>query len=356
MRLLSILFTLSLVTSTNLAQSAEEQSILSYLTPEERREAGEKYYLTETLSLTGLVELETGYAWTKTFDQAPSDRVYEQLFVLQTALDWSPTPWASLEIVYEYDSQERRHLIDEFLATIEPKEDISLEFGRLFVPFGEYFSHFISGPAIELGEIRGYGIVTSIQATESLELSGFLYEGRAGEFGADPLIDLDWGLAMELQLSASITLGASYVSDLGDTEEDLLADTNFEFTRRTPAISSFVRLVQGRFDVTFEYLTALRSFRELESQVNRPSGWNLEIGYQLSDVLETAFRLEYNQEIVDAPQFGTGVACSWRITDHLTLAAEYLHGEYQRGISRDFRENDIRSSEEIRAQLIFTGF
>ena len=64
-------------------------------------------------------------------------------------------PGCGGELIYEYDDDDgsNQQTIDEAILAFEGG-DFELELGKLFVPFGEYFQPFRSGPLLEFGETR----------------------------------------------------------------------------------------------------------------------------------------------------------------------------------------------------------
>jgi hypothetical protein len=115
-----------------------------YTTREERREAGLKHEITDWLTVSGLFELEYLSQRFSLFDT--SSHTHDDNFpkTLQLSLEISPWSWVKGETIYEYDDESNRHTLDEAIAAFEGG-DFELELGKLFVPFGVYFSHKLRG-------------------------------------------------------------------------------------------------------------------------------------------------------------------------------------------------------------------
>jgi hypothetical protein len=112
------------------------------------------------------------------------------------------------ELIYEYDDDDEsnKQTIDEAILAFEGG-DFELELGKLFVPFGEYFSHFVSGPLLEFGETRthDWGGTLSYGPHERLDLAAFVYEARTRKAGSNAGY-WDWGFAVEASPFESSTL------------------------------------------------------------------------------------------------------------------------------------------------------
>jgi hypothetical protein len=117
------------------------------------------------------------------------------------------------ETIYEYDDKSNRHTLDEAIAAFEGG-DFELELGKLFVPFGVYFSHFVSGPLLEFGETRGRGATLSYRPDDRLDLAAFVYKGRASKTESNGR-DWDWGFAVEGSPFEFGSFGVSYLSESG---------------------------------------------------------------------------------------------------------------------------------------------
>jgi hypothetical protein len=133
---------------------AEEESV-RYTTREERRDAGVKHEITDWLTASGLLEFEGILQSFSLFDTSSHPQEDDFTKTLQLGLEISPLSWMRGELIYEYDDDDEsnKQTIDEAILAFEGG-DFELELGKLFVPFGEYFSHFVSGPLLEFGETR----------------------------------------------------------------------------------------------------------------------------------------------------------------------------------------------------------
>ncbi len=302
-------------------QSDEDQTeiVRTYRTRDERRKAGLKYEINEWISLTGLLESEYLY-------ESSANDEDEFSASLQLGLEVNPLSWAKLELVYEYDAATNDQILDEAIAGFEAG-DFDAELGMLYVPFGEYFSHFVTGALLEFGETRDIGAVLSYTPEERLDLSAFLYNGNAGRIESESS-DLDWGFSAEYSPFSSCTIAVSYLSDLADSEHGFLDENDDLYQNRVSALSGYALLGHGPFEVTVEFVHALGSFQELTAELNRPSAWNVELAYYPIRDLELAFRYEGSRELENAPQFRAGLGGTMRVIKNVYLSLEYLHGTF----------------------------
>lgn len=326
------------------------EDIRIYRTPEERREAGLKYQVTDWLTVSGLAELE--YTFERFSLTESSSHTHEDDFSksLQFGAEITPTSWLTGELVYEYDDEgSGSHTLDEATASIEAG-DFELVAGKQYVPFGVYYSHFVSGPVLEFGETRDKGFTFSWGPDDRLDFSAFTYKGRAEREGTSGN-EWDWGLATEVSPVAWGTFGASYLSDLADSQDGLLSDFNDRYERRVPAWSAYGIVGFDRFEVTAELVRALRSFKELDPEANRPRAWNLELAYYPAGSFEWALRLEGSKEVEDEPELRAGMSVAWRIFKQASITLEYLRGTYEQGLAEDSKERELDKVHQFGSQL-----
>jgi len=321
-----------------------------YRTPEERREAGLKYKVTDWLTVSGLVELE--YIFQRFSLSDSSRHTHDDDFSksLQLGAEITPTSWLTGELIYEYDDEgSGSHTLDEATASFEAG-DFELVAGKQYVPFGVYLSHFVSGPILEFGETRDKGVTLAYGPDDRLDFSAFAYRGRAEKQGSNGG-EWGWGLATEVSPVEWGTFGASYISDLADSREGLLRDFNDRYERRVPAWSAYGVVGLDRFEITAELVRALRSFKELDPEANRPRAWNVELAFYPAGSFEWALRLEGSNELEDAPKLQAGASVAWRIFKNVSITLEYLRGTYEKGLAEDSKERELDKVHQFGSQL-----
>jgi hypothetical protein len=156
----------------------------------------------------------------------------------------------------------------------------------------------------------------------------------------------------------NVELGASYLSDLADTDAELLE----EYTERVGGWSAYAVLGFGDFEFSGEFLGATESFdaADLDEDGNgsgdKPAAWNLELSYAVAENIEVALRYEGSDEFAGQPERQYGVAASWAPWEHVNLALEYLRGEFDNDFAGDLASDGGSPADKrdlVTAQLAF---
>jgi len=326
-----------------------------YRTPEERRAAGLKRELTDWLALSGLVELE--YIFQRFSLSEASSHTHDDNFfaTLQLGLEATPFSWMTAELIYEYeldsfyDQDANGSSLDEATITLEAG-DFELVVGKQYLPFGVYFSNFVTGPILEFGETRDPGVTLSYAPDDRLDFSAFTYNGQAKQAGSKGA-NWDWGLAAEVSPSEYVSFGVSYLSDLADSREGILNTFDDRYETRVDAWSAFATLEYERFELTAELVSAIDSFEELESDRDQPRAWNVELAFYPEGDFEWALRLEGSDELEDAPRLQGGASVAWRFTKHTSVTLEYLRGSYEPGLAEDSHDRELDKVDQVGALM-----
>ncbi len=223
--------------------------------------------------------------------------------------------------------------IDEALITLRDLGIDSLYFaaGRMYVPFGQFRTHFISDPLVQtFAETRQTAILIGY-SKERLELSVSLFRGRPNS-SDERSID---GSAASLTLKPvpQMEVGLSWLSDIADSpviaELTGSPDTQAEIPR-TPAAGAYISVNSGRFTIDAEYVTVLEEFEAglLRETAARPDVWNLELAAMLRDGLEISAKAEGTSSLAALPKHQSGAAISVSISDKSALSLEMLSADY----------------------------
>ncbi len=328
--------------------ASEEDSVRLYRTREEQREAGLARQLTPWLSATTLLEAETGRERVAV-DDARNFWRHESNASLQIGLEATPTAWLKGESVLEYDTDVDKLRADEYILAAEWGA-WELAVGKMYLPFGEFFSRFVTGPVLEFGETRDTAATLAYDFSDRFDVSISVYQGVAREVdGAGR--ELDWTFALEAWPDQDLSIGLSLQTDLADSDERLLADQDNRFVRKVPGLSGYLLWIGDGFEVTFEALGATRSFREFESDRDRPVAWNLELGLFLHPKLELALRIEGSRKLEDAPRTQYGAAATLLLHRNTTLTLELLHARFDGNLATDDDDNSFSHSNSVGALL-----
>ncbi len=149
-----------------------------YRNPEERRDAGLGRQITDWLRFGGVVELEK--EWKKNVIKGrdnTEDPDTELAIELGFEVDYHD--WLEAEVLFAIEDNGRRHYqeLDEGLIGVN-LGGWGMKIGRLYVPFGVYFSHFISGPLLEFGQTRGDAVLMDYTWMDSVELAAYVFDSK----------------------------------------------------------------------------------------------------------------------------------------------------------------------------------
>ncbi len=350
------------------------QSAKFYRSPEERRDAGQGTQVTDWLLFAGLVELEQEFLVNQFRNNVTATESDGLTPTVEAVFEVTAFPWLIGEFVFEAEVDDGYFArIDEGLVAIET-ENWGLKIGRQYLPFGEFYSHFVSGPALEFGETRATSLLADYSFSDSLEVSMFVFDSDFSK--PDENDDFDWGLAFEyVTNNEAIRLGVSYLSDLAEADERLLEEHVYNYKRRVSAWSAYALIGFDQFELTAEIVQARRSLvaftapaipsiavepNEAEDENHddeqvaafKPSAYNLELAYFPQPHMQFAIRVEHTNELEDAPEWRYGIATSWRIGRYVGVSLDYLYGKYQRGYVLDDNDNALSRSHQLAAQLV----
>ncbi len=321
-----------------------------YRTREEQREAGLERRITPWLTASGLVEFELLYQDFDAKGGASDDTGRDDSAAVQLGLVATPWELSKAELILEYDTDDDKLKTEEAVLGLEtgPWE---LLVGKQYLPFGVYFSNFVSGPLVEFGETQaGEAAVLAYGPGDALDLSLFAYRGRARGAG-DNAGRWDWGLATEFWFNRAWSLGVSYQSDLADADSRPLEDDDDRYDRRVAGVSGYVLWAGEEFEATLEGLAATGSFRELDNDRNRPRAWNAELAYVGYARFDIALRFEGSRELEDEPLYQFGAAATWRMGRRASLTVEYLHGEFSGKLASNNDDEPYDHVDRVGAML-----
>ena len=326
----------------------EGQSRL-YRTRSERREAGLDREITPWLRFSGLVELE---AIGETFAVEESDEnltATEEVAVVQLGLVAEPLDWLAGELILEYDSEANGVFVEEAILSADIG-DWELSVGRQYLPFGVYYSNFITGPILEIGETQEDAAILSWDHEDRLELSASVYKGIARRQDESDN-GLDYTLALNGVIHERLGIGVSYLTDLGDADGRLLEEQDNRFLNKVAGLSASAIWIGDSFESTFEVLGAQKRFEDLDGDRDRPLAWNLELALFIHLGAELNFRLEGSRQIAGFPKTQWGVATNIQLHQRAFLTLELLRGDYRRGLAVDDEDSPLRTVTTIGAQL-----
>ena len=225
--------------------------------------------------------------------------------------------------------------------------------GNCISPFGEFYSHFVTGPILEFGETRGYALVADYELSDAIDVFAYGLNSKAEKSGASGG-KVDWGGGFEYASEdESVKISAGYFSDMAETDEQYLEDFNNNYLRRVGGLDVNALIGRDTYEITAEYLGALRGFDELDPEEDRPWAANLEVAWFPLDDCQFAARLETSREVPVEPEWQYGLSATWLIGYRINLSLDYLYGVYKKDFVFDDDDNPIDSRHLVAAQLTF---
>lgn len=314
------------------------------------------------ITINGLLETELSYSRSRSDDsdarQEESDLVLATMeLCLQARLhDWLR---GHVALLWEEDETEP---VDLDIATITLGDTesfpLSLEVGKMYVPFGHFDSAFITDPLVlELGETRGTAARLGF-TSGPLDVCLALFNGDVADTD-DASDNINTVLAAisftHAWKSVSVAGGLAYTSNMADSDalQQAVADNakGGVLDDRVGGLNAWLSLEAGPFCLVAEYLGATEAFDRNSlsfdgagndwSGAARPTAWNWEVAWCPNDRLTLAAKNEKAQDLHDwLPEKRYGACASYVLFDGpattTVLSLEYLHGKY----------NDLVNTEE----------
>jgi len=298
----------------------------------------------QIVSVSGLIEVEAGYALERDTQDRDSDAFDLSLDEIRLGLDIQVNTWASGSVAFSYQEEIDDPELDEATINLTYKL-LRSRIGRQFLPLGLQRTELVSDPLIRLfGETRGTALLIGIE-NELLSASGFLLRSAYNDQAEVQNRLRDWGGQLKLTLAERFELGSAYLNDLAETDFELVGTP---YHKTVGAWSGWLLLTTDYLTLRGELLTAEQRFdprdldRDGDGHGDRPQVWLSELAFPLAEQLECGLRLEGSRELFDFPRHQYGVDISWTVLAGTTLSLEALRAEFEpqltTGGTRDERD------------------
>jgi hypothetical protein len=317
-----------------------------YRNPEERREAGLGTAITDWLKISGLVELEREQARTHFIDGISSTEKGNLVKTLQLGFDFRFAEHVEAELVVEAEDDDKSRLIIDEVSISWEWDEIGLTVGRYSPNFGEYYSHLITGPILEFGETRANTVSIDYSFNEQLQIELFFLESEVDS--STKSNEFDWGMLLEWESEdESFRLGASYLSDIGESDEGFFYDFNSTYQDRIAALSAYALWGFDNVEITAEMVKTLTPIKEFDDKFNQPQAFNFELAFYPTADSQLALRYETSDQLEDSPEKRYGFGVRWQVFKNINVAAEYLVAKYPIEAMREGDESDESDENSI---------
>jgi hypothetical protein len=330
-----------------------------YRSPEERREAAAGTQLTPWLKFGAVVDIEKEWQTNnfkngiKTVDNPDTE------LAIELGLELTSIEWLEAELLFAIEDTGSRHYqeVDEGFVGVN-LDDFGAKVGLLYLPFGEFYSHFVTGPLVEFAQTRGPGLIVDYTLWDALELSAYTFDGKVDKKGHSGKHQFDWGLAAEfVNEDESIRIGGGYISDLGEGDAEFFLDFNNTFQQHVPGWTAHGLIALPPFEFTGEIVHATESIKEFDQGADKPLTYNLELAYYPPQFpwIQFALRYEHSTELEGEPKEIYGIGTSLRPFRNMSVSLEYLRGEFKKKFAFNDNDNEQTSFDLIalQATLLF---
>jgi len=211
--------------------------------------------------------------------------------------------------------------------------ELSLSLGRMYVPFGEFNSHFIADPfTLDVGETNEIAFHLSA-VHEIVEVAAALYNDAVSVEGGSnaQITDIAARIAASVPEGAlgedvSLSLGVSFITNIVGSDGFCDMIGNNEVSERAPGMGGFISVnVIGAF-LEGEFTLALSDTELPDSKMLKPRAFNVELGYSFPKLpVQIAGKFEQLSENGDnsIDRFG-GVVSIGLFDETASLSLEFL--------------------------------
>jgi len=305
----------------------------------------------DKITLSGLIEAEANYEDYDYDDPATKDEDSSDitLATVELGVDVDIVKHVKGHVLFLWEEDDTEPVeVNEGYITLDGEDVVPLylNVGKLYVPFGNFESHFISDPlTLELGETRE-SVLTVGFVNEWVDVSVSAFNGDIDETGEDNHIEsfvasASFSVPEELIPNFCISGGMSYISNIADSD-GLEGETPGEIKDYVGGFNAFTSLsFMDKLFLEFEYLGALDEFEAGELSFDggkefQPETWNVELAYAATDRLKMAVKYEGGNDLGDfLPEDQYGAAVTYGLFEKTSLSIEYLHGEFENDDERD---------------------
>ena len=241
------------------------------------------------LSFSGYLNVEASYSHLNedgTSNDTDASDIYVDEFGLSISAGLAEDVSADATILYEENEDDSEVVVDEAYLSIL-KGNLYCNFGKIYIPFADADTGFIvDSYAHDLGETRESAILLGTNI-KNLNIELGVFNGDYDEAGKDDKVTDFFG-AIKLTLpkgeTTEISIGASYISDITDTDAGLLLPAA-TYTDKVDGYSVCASITARTGSLSVEYVSAADDITDLGPDV-QPEALNVEL---MATHIETRF-------------------------------------------------------------------
>ena len=302
----------------------------------------------QKIDFSGAIEVEGFYTEFDSDNDADTDESNIALATVELSLSVPICDWITGEAVwlFEEDDTEPGEFDVAFIRL--GNEEINpayFEAGRIYPPFGNFESNFITDPVIvELGEMQESAVrLGAILGPVDVSVAVFNGDVNESDEDDDHIEDVVPAISAEHELDGLVLSGgAAYTTNIADsnavTDELALAD---EVEDKVGGLNLWASVSYDRFGFLAEYVGATDDFGpgDLEftdGEKAKPESWNFEGHYNATDRLTLAAKFETGNDVFGfQPDERYGACGSYVLFEDdlgaLTLSLEVLKDDFENG-------------------------
>jgi hypothetical protein len=307
----------------------------------------------DKITLSGVIEAEAYYENYDYDDPATGDDDSSDitLATVELGVDVDIIKHVKGHVLFLWEEDDTEPVdVDEGFITLDGEDVVPLylNVGKLYVPFGNFESHFISDPlTLELGETRESALTLGC-VSEWMDVSVSAFNGDIDETGEDNHIEsyvarASFSVPEKLISNLGIAGGVSYISNIADSDnlqDEIVPPDGIK--DYVDGFNAFLSIsFMNKFFLECEYLGALDEFEAGELSFDggkkfQPETWNFELAVAATDRIEVAVKYEGGDDLGDfLPEDQYGAVLRYGLFENTSLSLEYLHGEFENDDERD---------------------
>ncbi len=323
--------------SQNQVQTAAVQSQV------EQTVQASTFKLPEGLEFGAVMEVEAGYSSGE--DEDSSDI---SLATVELSAGWQLSDWVRGDLVFLYEEDDTPFDVDQAYITLGNTEKfpLYLQLGKMYVPFGNLDSVFVSDPIVlELAETLETAALLGVEAG-GFNASVSVFNGDVETEGEDHAENLvlaaSYGVEGE---NSSLAFGSSWIRNIMDSDGLTgVLDDEFGYTYTaddTAGVNAWITATMGRMTLIAEYVKALDEIEvDGVSTGFAPESLNLELGVTVTDSVDFGVKYETSDEVADwVAENRYGVVCNIALPEMthgaMGFSLEYMHEEFESGDEGD---------------------